>query len=171
MSGARGSRRSLRHAQKSSDSKLINENLNEENFRWQGDNSFHSTEHQFFYEEFAKGSTDIEAPSREQRMATFKEQLAADREDGPGLGQPANVDQQMSHKQLQVDQKAAEFGRELGMELYAGDLDDSGDFDDQINGMLVPVEQAEKARAEALGRFITELPEEENTQNFFNGYK
>ena len=97
--------------------------------------------------------------------------MAADREDGPGLGQPANIDQQMSQKQLQVDQKAAEFGRELGMELYAGDLDDSGDFDDQINGMLVPVEQAEKARAEALGRFITELPEEENTQNFFNGYK
>ena len=163
MSGARGSRRSLRHAQKSSDSKLINENLNEENFRWQGDNSFHSTEHQFFYEEFAKGSTDVDVPSREQRMAAFKEELAADRQDGLGPGQPASIDHQMSQKQLEMDQKAVEFGRELGMELYAGDLDDSGDFDDQINRMLVPIEQAEKARADAIGRFITELPEEKNT--------
>ena len=51
----------------------------------------------------------------------------------------------------QADQKAAAFGRELGMELYAGDLDDSGDFDDQLNRMLLPIEQAEKARALAFG--------------------
>ena len=93
MSGSHGSRRSLRHAQKSSDSKLINENLNEENFKWHGEDSFHSTEHQFFYEEFAKGSTDVDAPSREQRMVAFKEELAADREDGGGPGQPTSFDQ------------------------------------------------------------------------------
>ena len=56
------------------------------------------------------------------------------------------------------------------MELYTGDLDDSGEFDEKFNRMLMPIEQLEKARAEAFGNFITELPEEKNTQNFFNGY-
>ena len=58
----------------------------------------------------------------------------------------------------------------MGMELYTGDLDDSGEFDEKFNRMLMPIEQLEKARAEAFGNFITELPEEKNTQNFFNGY-
>ena len=35
----------------------------------------------------------------------------------------------MSQKQLLVTKRAEEFGRELGMELYTGDLDDSGEFD------------------------------------------
>lgn len=53
-----GSRQSSKHRglqpQKSSLSALIHENLNERNFEWQGDESFHSTEHQFFYEDFEK---------------------------------------------------------------------------------------------------------------------
>ena len=56
------------------------------------------------------------------------------------------------------------------MELYTGDLDDSGEFDEKINRMLVPIEQAEKKRADAFGQFITELPEEKNTEKFFSGY-
>ena len=76
----------------------------------------------------------------------------------------------MSQKQLQVQQKAEEFGRELGMELYTGDLDDSADFDEKFKGILVPFENAEKARQEAYSQFITELPEEKNTENFFQGY-
>lgn len=50
---------------------MIDENLDEENFRWHGEDSFHSTEHQFFYEEFAKGSREEEA--RDKRMGAFKE--------------------------------------------------------------------------------------------------
>lgn len=52
------------------------------------------------------------------------------------------------------------------MELYTGDLDDSADFDEKFKGIIVPFEHAEKTRQEA----ITELPEEKNTEKFFQGY-
>ena len=97
-----------------SDSKLIDDNLDEENFRWHGEDSFHSTDHQFFYEDFAKGSQGEEA--RDQRMGAFKEQLALDRED--------ELQKKASEKQLQVERSVEAFGRELGIES-----DDSDELD------------------------------------------
>ena len=44
-------------------SAIIGDNLNEGNFRWQGDQSFHSTEHQFFYEDFEKQNDYIRKAS------------------------------------------------------------------------------------------------------------
>ena len=62
---ARGKEISLN--EKSSLSALIGDNLKESNFLWHGEESFKSTEHQFFYEDFQK---DFDGILKENKQPT-----------------------------------------------------------------------------------------------------
>ena len=44
---------------KSSLSALISDNLQESNFQWNGESSFKSTEHKFFYEDFQRDFDNV----------------------------------------------------------------------------------------------------------------
>ena len=63
--------------EKSSLSALIGDNLKESNFLWHGEESFKSTEHQFFYEDF-KNEFDVALKENKQPVSQKPSQLTAD---------------------------------------------------------------------------------------------